>query len=127
MAAQHTFVTIGDKLNSQCGRKVGHPNLETASREAARLEAIERVKFNAYACGWCGKFHVGHAQKPTGAGGPNGERRGLRKDKKQQRRKTGKRSANIQSVFQSRRLEFAKIRGGRPLQGGRIESNRKRH
>ena len=128
MAAQGPYFTMAGCCNLQCGRKVGHPSRVAASREAARLEAVEHVKFNVYTCSWCGKFHVGHVQK-NGAWLriPDGPAKRFKKRKKQRRIRIGGKSANIASVFQSRKLEFCKIRDGRPLQGGRVESSRRRH
>lgn len=128
MSTQFPIRTLADRWRRHCGNKVAYPDRPSASSAAAKLEVLERAKFNAYQCDCCGKFHVGHARKESpwlGARDKSSRRNAARP--RRQRNKVGGRSANIPSVFQSRKEGFAKIRDGRPLQGGRIESDRSRH
>jgi hypothetical protein len=108
MSEELGFRNLGDAWKARCNRKFRHKNKQAALGEAARLESLKRAKFEAYECSFCGKFHVAHA------GGRKGEA-------------TAAWRSTICSVFQSRKIGFAKILDGRALQGGRIESNRRRH
>lgn len=56
-----TIQTLGQIYDRQCGRKRGHPDQQSAEKEARRMERIEKDRFHAYHCAACGEWHVGHA------------------------------------------------------------------
>jgi hypothetical protein len=51
--------TLGDKFHKLCDGKVRHPDAPSASREALRMQRLERKAMNAYHCPCCGQWHVG--------------------------------------------------------------------
>ena len=42
-----------------CGRKRIHLSLADAAKEAKKLHKLFKARFTAYACEFCGSFHVG--------------------------------------------------------------------
>lgn len=41
-----------------CGRKMIHPNEESAKAEAKRLHKVTKARYRTYRCGFCNGFHV---------------------------------------------------------------------
>lgn len=50
-------------FESACHGKMQHPTLENAQLEARRMKRKFKRQYNAYYCGYCQQFHVGHRSK----------------------------------------------------------------
>jgi hypothetical protein len=53
------MITLSLHVNKHCGAKVAHISRAKAEAEAQRLARVARERLVAYACKYCGKWHVG--------------------------------------------------------------------